>query len=64
MKYRSFLFALFLWTIIPTTKTDRATKTPNIIQAIFAVSVLAIGPPDEGLLTASLITEGYKKSYL
>ena len=49
MKYRlSFLFALLRRTIIATTKAERATETPSIIQAIFAVSFLVIGEPPEG----------------
>ena len=79
MKYRlSFLFALLRQTIIPTTKAERATETPSIIQAIFAVSFLAIGeppvgsfwlmkPPDVGsllLVRCCLVTEGKKQSLM
>ena len=53
MKYRFFLFALLQYTIVPTTTAERATETPNIIQAIFAESFLAIGEPP--------VAEGYKQ---
>ena len=43
MKYRFFLFALLQYIIVPTTTAERAKETPNIIQAIFAVSFVAEG---------------------
>ena len=58
MKYRSFLFALLRYTIIPTTKAERATETPNTIQSMGT----PVGEPVETLGRASLVTEGYKQS--
>ena len=67
VKYLSFLFALFRWTIIPNNTAERSTVTPNIIQVIFAVLFLPKEVPPAGLfvgLKASVVTEGYKTTWM